>query len=92
MRSGLDRDGVKWGFAERGSAASPFRFLRPATSARLFSLPIGSAILFVANLQGYFEECHEFGEQSAETRSRLLRFSKNAQKHYLFRTKPRCAR
>jgi hypothetical protein len=31
MRSGLFRDGVKWGFAGRGSLASPFRFLGAST-------------------------------------------------------------
>jgi hypothetical protein len=50
MRSGFDRDGVKWGFAGKGSPASadePFRYLGLETSVSPLSFPIGNTRLLI---------------------------------------------
>jgi len=40
MRSGLVRDGVKWGFAEKGLGDEPLSLISPTELARQFLQPL----------------------------------------------------
>src|SRR5450759_924301 len=83
MRSGLVRDGMKWGFAGRGSETSPFRFLGPAVLARLFFFPFSCAGVLVATNPGNSEGCQGFRVESAEARHHCLRSSAEPQEALL---------